>query len=169
MHTARVAQLVEHAPCKREVAGSIPAAGFNPKTHGERSERQVVAALLAAGYDVLVAAIGENRRYDCVIDMGDRFVRVQAKTARLSPDGGARIAATANCTGHGVARRRLSYHGQADVFALYSPDTGKVYVVPVAEAPGTTIYLRLTPPKNRQAAGVRYAADYEMRPVDSHV
>jgi hypothetical protein len=116
---------------------------------------------------VLVAPYGENRRYDCVLDLGDRFVRVQAKTARLSPDGGALIAATASCTGHGAVRRRLTYHGQADSFALYSPDTGQVYMVPVSDAPGTAIQLRLHPTKNGQTVGVRWAADYELRRCDA--
>lgn len=174
MYCARVAQLAEHRPCKSGVAGSIPAAGlvrertprWNPKEQGERSERRVVAALLEHGYDVLVAPYGGKRRYDLVLDLGDRFVRVQAKTARLTKDGGALVAATTSFAGLGAARRRVAYRGQIDLFAIFSPDTGRVYLVPVDECPETQIQLRLTPPKNGQRAGVRYAADYELRPAD---
>ncbi len=170
MTVARIAQLVEHSPCKREVAGSIPAAGFpaggrSPKAQGERSERRIIAALLDAGYDVLVAPYGENRRYDCVLDLGDRFVRVQCKTARLTPDRAAICAATASFAGLGAARRRVGYRGQADIFAVYSPDTGDVYMVPVDAAPGSEIRLRLSPARNGQTARVRLAADYVLKPA----
>lgn len=170
MLPARVAQLVEHSPCKREAAGSRPAAGFlplppprTPKEQGERSERRVIAALLDHGYEVLIAPYGENRRYDLVLDLGDRFVRVQLKTARLTPDGGALAAATTSFAGLGAARRRVGYRGQADVFALYSPDTGRVYLGPVEACPSTPVQLRLSPTRNGQAAGVRMAGDYELR------
>jgi len=140
---------------------------WNPKAWGERSERRVVAALLEHGYDVLVAPYGENRRYDLVLDLGDRFVRVQAKTACLTPDRRAIVAATASLAGLGPERRRVGYRGQVDLFAIFSPDTGRVYLVPVDECPGTQIRLRLTPPRNGQRKRVRYAADYELRPAQS--
>lgn len=169
MHVARVAQLVEHSPCKRVVAGSSPAAGFlplpaprTPKEQGERSERRVIAALLAAGYEVLVAPYGENRRYDLVLDLGDRFVRVQTKTARLVPGGGALVAATASFAGLGRSRRRIDYRGQVDVFALYSPDLDRVYLVPVADCPGAEVRLRLVRARNGQQTRVRLASDYEL-------
>lgn len=172
MQTARVAQLVEHSPCKREAAGSNPAAGLRPlppprtpQEQGERSERRVIAALLDAGYEVLIAPFGENRRYDLVFDLGDRFVRVQVKTARLVNDGSALSAATASFAGLGATRRRAGYRGQVDVFAFYSPDTGRVYLVPCDECPETGVYLRLTPARNGQVVGVRFAADYELRPA----
>lgn len=170
MRLARVAQLAEHSPCKREAAGSIPAAGFHPlppprtpKEQGERSERRIIAALLAAGYEVLIAPYGENRRYDLVLDLGDRFVRVQAKTARLTKDGRALCAATASFAGLGAARRRVGYAGQVDVFALYSPDLDRVYLVPVDACPINEVRLRLAPTRNGQRSRMRMAANYELR------
>lgn len=173
MQAARVAQLVEHSPCKRAAAGSSPAAGFQPlppprtpKEQGERSERRVIAALLDAGYEVLIAPYGENRRYDLVLDLGERFVRVQVKTAHLTRDCSAIVAATASFAGLGAARHRVSYRGQIDVFAIYSPHTDRVYLVPVEECPGTVVRLRLKPTRNGQAAGIRLASRYELRRPD---
>lgn len=116
---------------------------------------------------MLVAPYGENRRYDCVLDLGDRFVRVQAKTACLTSDKAALVAATASFAGLGPSRRRVNYRGQADVFAIYSPDLDRVYLVPVDACPGTCVRLRLTPARNGQVSRVRLAADYELRPSDS--
>lgn len=137
----------------------------SPKEQGERSERKVIAALLEHGYEVLIAPYGENRRYDLVLDLRDRFVRVQTKTARLAPDRSALIAATCSVSGLGAARRRLGYRGQVDLFAIYSPDTNRVYLVPVDECPESEVRLRLSATKNGQASGVRFAADYELRPA----
>jgi hypothetical protein len=170
MRSARVAQLVEHSPCKRAVGGSSPPAGLlplpsprTPKEQGERSERRVIAALLTAGYEVLVAPYGENRRYDCVLDLGDRFVRVQVKTARLVAGKSALVAATASLAGLGTRRHRVAYRGQVDVFALYSPDLDRVYLLPVDECPGAEVRLRLAPARNGQRARSRLASDYELR------
>lgn len=122
----------------------------------------MIAALLRAGYEVLVPPYGENRRYDLVLDLGDRFVRVQAKTARLTRDRCALVAATSSVAGLGAARRRVNYRGQADLFAIYSPDLDRTYLVPVEECPGAEVRLRLCPTRNGQSNGVPFAATYEL-------
>ena len=57
---------------------------------------------------------------------------------------------------------RKGYKGEADYFGVYSPDTGKVYLVPVDEVPGAIAKLRLHATKNNQQKGVRWAKDYEI-------
>jgi len=49
------------------------------------------------------------------------------------------------------------------MFGVYSPDTGKVYLVPVNEVPsGGDVILRLLKAKNNQEKGVRWEKDYEI-------
>ena len=58
---------------------------------------------------------------------------------------------------------RKGYQGEADYFGVYSPETGKVYLVPVEEAPVCSAgRLRLNPTKNNQQKGVKWAKDYEI-------
>jgi hypothetical protein len=57
---------------------------------------------------------------------------------------------------------RKEYRGQIDYFAAFCPDNGKVYLVPVADAPDFQCFLRLNPPRNNQHANIRWAKDYEI-------
>ncbi len=52
---------------------------------------------------------------------------------------------------------------EIDGIAAYAPATDTCYLVPIHEIEGrSTISLRLAPTRNMQAAGIRWAADYEL-------
>ena len=58
---------------------------------------------------------------------------------------------------------KQGYEGEAEMFGVYSPDTGKVYLIPVGEVPaGRNVILRLLKAKNNQEKGIRWAGDYEL-------
>src|SRR5690242_7410881 len=82
-----------------------------------------MAEFLKAGFPVLLP-FGENRRYDMVVDVGGRLLRVQCKTA--SPCGnGDRSAIRFHAYSHRFVNReyqgREAYSGQADLFAACPP------------------------------------------------
>jgi PD-(D/E)XK endonuclease len=134
----------------------------HPKDIGDRSTLAIMLVLDRLGYDVLTP-FGENTRYDLVLDDGVRLMRVQCKTGRLR--NGAVLFALCSCYGHHrhpeTARR--DYRGQVDYFAVYCPETGGVYLVPIADLTARVLgTLRVEPSRNNQAKGVRYAADYEV-------
>jgi PD-(D/E)XK endonuclease len=54
----------------------------HPKRIGDRSTLAIMLALQDAGFELLIP-FGENTRYDLVVDLGSRLVRVQCKTGRL--------------------------------------------------------------------------------------
>lgn len=62
--------------------------------------------------------------------------------------------------GHGWGRR--DYRGQVDYFAVYCPETDKVYLVPVEDVGTNEGSLRVEPTLNEQQKGVRWAVDYEI-------
>jgi len=138
----------------------------NHKTVGERSEAIIIAKLLEVGYGVLTP-FGENKRYDLVIEDADgNFYRIQCKTGWLENEAAYIVFATSSMyyrvkdgrAGHG----RKDYRGQIDYFAVYSPDTKKVYLVPIDHVGKATAYLRLVATANNQKKGVRWAQDYEL-------
>ena len=138
----------------------------HPKHIGDRTTLAVMLALVDAGLDVSVP-FGENCRYDLVIDRGDRLTRVQCKTGRLR-DGTVRFA-TASTYGHLPSPRetRRDYLGQIDEFAVYCPETGAVYVLPIEDVPTRSgAYLRVAPAQNGQRKRIRYAKDYEIARVE---
>jgi len=58
--------------------------------------------------------------------------------------------------------KRMGYGNDVDYFAVYSPDTQKVYLLPITHVKNTENCLRLIPTGNNQEKNVRYAAEYEL-------
>jgi hypothetical protein len=133
----------------------------NPKAVGEKSEGQVLAALLRAD-KVVLHPFGDNQRYDFVIDEEGVFKRLQCKTARLRK-GVLRFNAAS--THSNSTEPRQGYRGQIEAFAVYSPDLDKVYIVPVEDVAQVDGSLRVDPVKNGQAKRIRFASDYELKGV----
>jgi hypothetical protein len=112
------------------------------------------------GYRVLTP-FGVNHRYDFVLDMGDRFLRVQCKTGRLRNGAVMYTTHSTRCNTRRVYQR--GYTGQLDLFAVFCPDTGRVYVVPLDQEPTHTEgTLRIDPPADGQSRRIRWAKDYEL-------
>ena len=157
--------MVEHGICNPGAVGSSPTVGStlprktSPKAVGELSEVEVICALHRAGLGVLTPPFSDNLRYDCVVDDGERLSRVQVKTGRVE---GGSIEFNA-CRTYWHRRASYSYRGAIDFFGVWCGELGQVYMVPV-DACGTALArLRLTPPRNGQRRGIRWAADYELR------
>ncbi len=141
----------------------------HPKAIGDRTEAHILAALVDAYPDVLLPW-GENSRYDLVIDTGTDFIRVQCKTGRLRA-GAISFRPYSSTYHHPTYAGRgkadfcqHDYRGEADVFGVYCRDTGGVYLVPVGEVGRAAVSLRVAPTRNNQRRGIRWAADYQVRP-----
>ena len=126
-------------------------------------------ALRKAGYAISVP-FGENTRYDLVIDDGVRLARVQCKTGRLRL--GAVRFATCSCYGHHArpSNARRDYVGHVDFFAVYCPETGGVYLIPIADlAVRVQAALRVDMPRNGQKQRIRFASDYEVGTLEFEI
>ena len=136
----------------------------NTTRKGEVTETAILARLVQLGYRCLIAW-GHDNRYDIAIDDDGKLVRVQCKTARYIEDGGCfefNTAITYARVG-GKPHVRKGYRGEADYFGVYSPDTSKVYLIPVDEVPlCSKAKLRLNVAKNNQQKGVKWAQDFEI-------
>ncbi len=119
----------------------------------------MLAELVKRGHKVLVP-FGTNHRYDFVLDAEEGFLRVQCKTGRLY-NGVIRFN-TVSIRSNTRQTFRRSYHGDADLFLIYCPETDRVYAVDVEEAASGKGALRVAPTANSQAKGVRWASDYEL-------
>lgn len=145
---------------------------------GETSKRGLEAhtailhALVARGEEVLLPW-ADHLRYDLAFVRYEgglpstkepRLYRVQCKAARLTDDGsciafnGYNIVPGEN----GRRAKRKGYRGEAEYFGVYSPDTGKCYLIPVDDVPITNVKLRLTKSRNNQEKGIRWAKDFEI-------
>jgi len=137
----------------------------HPKTVGDRSTLATMLALHDAGYAVFLP-FGENTRYDLVIDDGVSLLRVQCKTGRLRA--GAVRFSTCSSYGHHSRPRapRRDYLGEIDCFAVYCPETGSAYLVPIEDLP-TKVEgaLRIEPARNGQHRGIRLGESYKIARV----
>jgi hypothetical protein len=105
---------------------------------------------------------GGNVRYDCVVDDGVRLSRVQVKTGFLDGFGAIRWATRSVRFYDGATR---DYYGQADLFAVWVPETRRCYLVPVDQCGRREATLRVVPPRSGQRRGIRPASDYELKPI----
>ncbi len=104
------------------------------------------------GYDMAYYSVEDNRNFGFFAHQEARLVRIQCKTAWLSKDGTYLEFNTSSVSPRkkGI-NRKSGYRGKAEYFAVYSPDTGKIYIVPVDEAPDGNMNLRF------KAAGIMRA------------
>lgn len=118
------------------------------------------------GYDLAYYVETEEQHFGFFSHKENQLVRVQCKVAWLSSDRGFLKfnTSTVSMGGAGVWKKKKSgYRGRADWFGVYSPDTGKIYMVSVWEAPNASdMNLRLLPSKNNQEKNVHWARDYEL-------
>ena len=107
----------------------------------------------------MLLPLGENHRYDLIIDDGRALSRVQIKTGRLR--GGVIIYSCSSSHAHrgGTAR---PYFGQIEYLAVYCPDTNKVYLLPEKELTATKAHLRVAPSRNNMVKTIRWAGQYEL-------
>jgi PD-(D/E)XK endonuclease len=129
---------------------------LNKYEHGNNSEAVVLAAYLAAGFNVSVP-FGSGACYDLVVDAGPRFLKVQVKTAWIS-GGCVLYKSQRRQPGAGLTRRPYR-SGEVDYFVAYCPANRSIYAVP-AEGHGVSGRLRLAPTRNGQSKLVKWAADY---------
>jgi hypothetical protein len=137
-----------------------PRAVPHPVDVGDATEAIVIASLVRRGYRVL-RPLSTNQRYDLVLDLGDRFLRVQCKTGRLRK--GAIVFSTRSVRSNRNGIYVRSYTDEADVFLVHCPETDRIYAVPVGDSGVLkTASLRVTRPANGQSKGIRWAADHEL-------
>lgn len=145
----------------QNTVGSNPTRAIfkNTKAKGNVVQFVIMTELMRRGYTVLMP-IGDNNRYDFIIDEYPNYTRVQCKTGRYQ--NGAIIFKIAN----GIADKKR-YEGQVDLFGVYCFELNKIYFVPISEVPekSSEMYLRHDTPKynrngNRHNLNWAYKYDF---------
>ena len=135
---------------------------MNSKQKGNITELECMLAFIKLGYNVLTP-YGDCERYDFVVDVNGKFIRVQVKTSRTYNDG-----ASFSFSGRSCNRKdgQIIHHyytnEEIDYFATIFD--GKCYLIPVEEC-GADKKLRILPAKNGQVRGIAWAKDYELEEV----
>jgi prevent-host-death family protein len=118
-------------------------------------------ALAATKLDIPVAWPNLHGRYDLILDLGTRLIRVQCKYARCKSG-----VIVVNVRGSWLSPTRgyvLSNYGpdEVDAIAVFCPDTDACYLVPIETVDGRSVlHLRTVPAANGQRASIHSAADH---------
>lgn len=133
---------------------------LNSKQKGNITEVECMLAFLKLGYNVLMP-YGDCERYDFVVDIEGKLLKIQVKTSSDSHiDEGYIIFKCANKTTKEGQFVRHSYTKEQIDYFMTSYN-GQCYLIPVEET-STEKRLRFTSPKNGQLKGISFAKDYEL-------
>jgi len=123
------------------------------KVRGNITELMCIAAFIDLGYQVSIP-YGDSAKYDFVVDVNNKFWRIQCKSSHPAHDHGIEdknafsFSTTAQTVNTKEVIRKRYTKEDIDYFATYYD--GKVYLIDVNEA-STSKTLRLTPPKSNVA------------------
>jgi PD-(D/E)XK endonuclease len=139
---------------------TTPGPALTPSQKGAVAEAALTAAAIEMGLTVL-RPLCEGRRYDLVIDLEPRLLRVQCKLARHVAGAISVHAQTNRYTPAGYVSTSYSA-SEIDAIAAYSIALRRCFLIPIAEASGRrALHLRLDRARNNQARGIRWASDFE--------
>lgn len=133
---------------------------LTPSQKGAVAEAAITASAIQLGLTVL-RPLCEGRRYDIVIDMEPRLLRVQCKLAqRLGGVLSVRLNTNRYTPGGYVSTSYTS--AEVDAVGAYSPDLNRCFLIPISEVSGRRgVHLRVEPAMNNQLEGIRWAEDYD--------
>ena len=95
------------------------------------------------GYDLAYYIVEEHRNFGFFVHSEARLVRLQCKTAWLSKDRTCLEFNTSTVSARKNGQnKKTGYRGKAEYFAVYSPDTKKVYMIAVDDATKYNMSLR---------------------------
>jgi prevent-host-death family protein len=128
---------------------------------GNVAELAIAAEAAKLGLTVLMP-MTEHERYDLVLGIAGRLLRVQCKWASLRDEV---IRVRCHCSYHSPTRGYVrSTYGidEIDAIAIYCGEVRRCYFLPIADFAGKkVIHLRLGPARNNQRASLHWATDYE--------
>lgn len=117
---------------------------MNSADVGVASEMMVAAEFAKHGFTVSFP-LGGVSPYDLIVERHGRLWRVQVKTAaRQSVN-------TVTFHTRSSRSKRASYVGLVDLFAVFHPDTGSLFLIPVSDLRSTTRGTIVLPPGRPQS------------------
>jgi len=131
-----------------------------PHRRGDAAEAITKAEFVTRGFEVLEPTT-DNSRYDFVIEVDDRLLKMQSKTAFSSTDGTVAFD-TISTRVKNSGYDRDGYEGEIDYFVVFNPILDETYLVHIDEAAAQRMEIRYVEPKRNQWAGVNWHEDYRL-------
>ena len=133
---------------------------MNTRDKGDLAVLAVAADLMKQGWKVAIP-FGDSWDYD-LIAMHPTFKRIQVKYSESNGEVLIVKSRTHTILNGKVQQTKAYTASMIDCLAVFDKSTDRCYYIPVAEIDGKTeIRLRLTPAKNGQVKGVKFASNFE--------
>jgi prevent-host-death family protein len=136
----------------------------NPNHKGNVAELAIAKEAASLGLSVFVP-LTEHERYDLIIGVRGRLLRVQCKWANCKGDVISVHLASSRRGPNGYIRRNYS-PDEVDAIGIYCGDLDRCFLVPIQVIPDQwTMQLRLAPTRNGQRAALHSADEYDLGAV----
>lgn len=123
---------------------------------GDFTEAVVIAELKQRGIPVS-KPVGDNERYDLLVEAEQNFWTLQVKTGSYR-EGGINFRGVSQHT-NASGNTYKPYDGDVDLFVVYCHELGSMYLVPEGEV-GSNMFLRTEEPSQRHR-NINWADEYE--------
>ena len=127
------------------------------KQKGLICELQCITFFYQQGYQVSIP-YGENSRYDFIVDINGKLIRVQCKTSHEVDIGVIKFSCRSSKTNSSGTINRIYTKEEIDYFCTFYNNI--CYLIPINEC-SVSKMLRFIEPNNNQKVGISYAKDYE--------
>lgn len=136
----------------------------DPNHKGNVAELAIAKEAARLGLSVL-KPLTEHERFDLVLGIGSRLLRVQCKWAKRRGDVIAINLASSRRGPNGYIRRNYSAV-DADAIGAYCEELDSCFLIPIERVSGQwAVQLRLAPARNGQRAALHFADDYRLGAV----
>ena len=139
----------------------------NTLQKGLLTEINCIQDFIRLGYRCL-KPVDDGSKYDLVVDLGNKFIRIQCKTASWATDTvQEKVAFTINTccqTTNTKATTRHKY-SKNDIDYFYTWFEGQGYLVSIEEATGVTFRWRYEYPVSGQKQNIHIADEYKIEEV----
>lgn len=136
----------------------------DPNQKGNVAELAIAAEAAKLNLTVL-KPLTEHERYDLVIGIGGRLLRVQCKWGRRKGDVISVSLTTSRRGPNGFVRTRYQT-SEVDAIGVYCADLDECFLIPIeVVADQSAVHLRLAPARNGQRAALHFAEKYRLGAV----
>lgn len=127
---------------------------------GKTTELEVATEFLKRGFQVSQPLVSDSR-YDFIVDIHNKLLRFQVKTAHEEDNGAYIVFATSSS--HTNTERTINKSYSADEIDYFITHYGgQCYVMSVNEVAKRSQRLRFSAPKNGNQHGIKFAENYTL-------
>ena len=131
---------------------------INTHFQGKTTELQVATEFMKRGYQVSQPLVSDSR-YDFIVDINNKLIRLQVKTSKLKEDGAYIEFATSSS--HTNTQRTVNHSYTADEIDYFATiHDNQCYIISVDLCGSRQQRLRITAPKNGNQRGSKFLKDY---------